>query len=69
MVVAEVDQANAAFYESLAAEEFAKGNVAWGLYFLDAADFYAEPSPGVAAERTAVLLGAMDKLSERTEQR
>jgi hypothetical protein len=69
VVVAEVDQANAAFYENLAADEFAKGNVAWGIYFLDAADFYAEPTPATVTARIYLLDAAMDKLSERTEQR
>jgi hypothetical protein len=63
-----IDRDNAGFYERTAAEEFAKGNICWGLYFLDAADFYAESSPEAAAARMVLLQQAMEKLGERTEQ-
>jgi hypothetical protein len=68
-MTAQVDADNAAFYEHLAADEFAKGDVGAGLYFLDAADYWAEPSPATVTARIYLLDAAMDKLSDRTEQR
>jgi hypothetical protein len=64
-----IDAVNAAYFEAEARAEFAKGNVCWGLYFLDAADFYAEPSPEVVSERIAVLREAMATLTERRTPR
>ena len=61
---AEIDRDNRDFYEGLAAEAFDRGEIADGLYFIDAADFWAEASPEVAAVREQLLLGAMDNLSE-----
>lgn len=64
MTTAEIDRDNAAHLEGLAAEAFGRGEIADGLYFLDAADYWAEASPEVAEARKGLLLGAMDKLSE-----
>lgn len=66
MTPADLAADNAAYYERMAAEEFAKGNIAWGLYFLDAADFYAEPSSATVTARIRLLHNAMETLSERT---
>lgn len=64
-----IDRDNAGFYERTAAEEFAKGNICWGLYFLDAADFYAESSPETTMARAVLLQDAMGQLDERTADR
>jgi hypothetical protein len=66
---AEIDRANAAYYERTAAEEFAKGNICWGLYFLDAADFWAAPTPQAESARIELLQDAMGQLDERTADR
>lgn len=62
---ASIDAANAAYYEDQARQEFAKGNICWGLYFLDAVEFYAEPSEETARLRIGILLAAIDRLPER----
>ena len=61
MTPAELDRENAAFYEGLARVELRAGDLKLGLYFLDAADFYAPPSP-------AALLAAMERANERTNR-
>ncbi len=61
----QVDLDNAAFYQRQAADAFARGQVCWGLYYLDAADFYAEPSPEQVSERVELLLAAMGTLGGR----
>jgi hypothetical protein len=66
MTAADLDRDNAAFYEDLARVELRDGDLDLGLYFLDAADFYATPSPAATWERTVLLLAAMGRLSERT---
>jgi hypothetical protein len=43
--------------------------VCWGLYYLDAADFYAQPSPEQASERVQMLLAAMGTLTKRGDRR
>ena len=68
MTAADLDRENAAFYEDLARVELLAGDRKLGLYFLDAADFYAPPSPGATCERITLLLAAMDRLSERTNR-
>ena len=68
MTPAELDRENAAFYEGLARVELRAGDPVLGLYFLDAADFYAPPSPAVTCERIVLLLAAMGRLSERTNR-
>ena len=64
---AETERANRDHYFRLAAGSFARGLILWGLYFLDAADFYAEPTPAQASERIAMLLAAVGAVSERPE--
>jgi hypothetical protein len=66
---AEIAQADAAFFERIAAEEIRAGRIEDGLYFLDAADTYAEPSPQMAAARIVLLQDAMSQLDERTAGR
>lgn len=66
---AEIDRDNAAYYEALAAEEIRAGRFEDGLYFLDAADTYAEPSPQVRSARLVLLQDAMGQLDERTADR
>jgi hypothetical protein len=66
--IAEIDRDNRDFYEGLAAEAFRRGEVADGLYFLDAADFWAEASPEVAAAREGLLLAAMSVTESRSRQ-
>jgi hypothetical protein len=61
---AEIDRDNRDFYEGLAAEAFEQGEIADGLYFMDAADYWAEAPPEVAAAREGLLLGAMGDLTE-----
>ena len=68
MTPADLDRENAAFYEGLARVELRAGDLDLGLYFLDAADFYAPPSPAATSTRTALLLAAMGRLSERTNR-
>ena len=68
MTPADLDRENAAFYEDLARVELRGGDPELGLYFLDAADFYAPPSPAATSTRTALLLAAMGRLSERTNR-
>lgn len=51
--------ADAAFYHHEAMTALAAGNVPWGLYFLDAADFYAEATSGQHLERVRMLAAAM----------
>jgi hypothetical protein len=63
---AEINRDNASYYEALAAEEIRAGRVGDGLYFMEAADFYAEPSPQVTEARTRLLLEAMGQMDERT---
>ena len=62
-----IDRDNAALMEQTAAEEFRAGRIADGLYFLDAADYWAEPSPETVSARIVLLQQAMETLSERTE--
>ena len=66
MTAADLDRENARFYEGLARVELRVGDLDLGLYFLDAADFYAAPSPATTCERITLLLAAMGRLSERT---
>ena len=68
MTPADLDRENAAFYEGLARVELRAGDPDLGLYFLDAADFYAPPSPAAIGERIVLLLAAMGRLSERTNR-
>ena len=68
MTPADLDRENAAFYEGLAHIELRAGDLDLGLYFLDAADFYAAPSPATTGERIVLLLAAMGRLSERTNR-
>ena len=68
MTPADLDRDNAAFYEDLAHIELRAGDPELGLYFLDAADFYAPPSPATTGERITLLLAAMGRLSERTNR-
>ena len=68
MTPADLDRENAAFYEGLARVELLAGDRKLGLYFLDAADFYAPPSPATTGERITLLLAAMGRLSERTHR-
>ena len=68
MTPADLDRDNAAFYEDLARVELRAGDLDLGLYFLDAADFYAPPSPAVTGKRITLLLAAMGRLSERTNR-
>ena len=68
MTPADLDRENAAFYEGLAHIELRAGDPVLGLYFLDAADFYAPPSPATTCERIVLLLAAMGRLSERTNR-
>lgn len=64
---AEVEQANRDHFFRLAAACFAVGDTGAGLYFLDAADTYAEPSPEQASDRISMLLGVIGAVSERPE--
>ena len=68
MTPADLDRENAAFYEGLARVELRAGDPELGLYFLDAADFYAAPSPAATSTRTAWILAAMGRLNERTNR-
>ena len=68
MTAADLDRENAAFYEDLAHVELRDGDPVLGLHFLDAADFYARPSPAATCERIVLLLAAMGRLSERTNR-
>ena len=68
MTPADLDRENAAFYEGLARVELRAGDPVLGRYFLDAADFYAPPSPAATCERIVSLLAAMGRLSERTNR-
>jgi hypothetical protein len=64
---AETERANRDFYFRKARAAFRDGLILWGLYFLDAADSYAEPDPEQAGERISLLLGAMEAVAERPE--
>ena len=66
MTCCDIDRENAAFYEDLAHVELRVGDLDLGLYFLDAADFYAPPSPAATWERIVLLLAAMERANERT---
>ena len=68
MTPADLDRDNSRFYEGLARVELLAGDLDLGLYFLDAADFYAPPSPATTWERIPLLLAAMGRLSERTNR-
>jgi hypothetical protein len=68
-IPSQVDLDNAAYYQRQAANAFARGSVCWGLYYLDAADFYAQPSPEQMSERVRMLLAAMGTLTERGGRR
>ena len=68
MTPADLDRDNSRFYEDLARVELRAGDPELGLYFLDAADFYAPPSPAATCERITLLLAAMGRLSERTNR-
>ena len=68
MTPADLDRENAAFYEDLAHVELRVGDPVLGLYFLDAADFYAVPSPAVTGKRITPLLAAMGRLSEEANR-
>ena len=68
MTAADLDRDNSRFYEGLARVELRAGDLDLGLYFLDAADFYAPPSPGATCERIVLILAAMGRLSERTNR-
>lgn len=63
---AAADRDNAAFFQRKAKKAFESGRILWGLYFLDAADFYAEPTLEQVSERVQMLLQAMAQLPERT---
>jgi hypothetical protein len=40
-----------------------------GLYYLDTADLYAQPSPQQVCERVQMILAAMGRLTERGGRR
>jgi hypothetical protein len=63
---AEIDRGNASHFIRQAAHAAKRGEIAWTLYFLEAADFYV---PESSAERIGLLLGAMEQITERTADR
>jgi len=58
------DRANAAFYNVQAAAAFAAEppDITLGLYLLDAADYWAEPTEAQTAERTVMLTAALSRV-------
>jgi outer membrane PBP1 activator LpoA protein len=66
LLEAETARANADHYLAEARAALADGQIAWAMYFLDAAETYvSDTSP----ERIALLLGALDTITERTADR
>jgi hypothetical protein len=66
LLEAETARANADHYLGEARVALAAGQIAWALYFIDAAEFY---DPAASPERVALLLDAMEQISERTVSR
>jgi hypothetical protein len=64
----DVDRENAAFYEVVGRRELRGGDPELGAYLLDAADFYAPPSPVATGERISLLLAAIGRLSKEASR-